>query len=88
MATRVSKAAAAPLSNQQLALELVKTTLAGNVRAGFSDELILENIKHANKLVAERARLDGAYAVGLYRNILNRLEQPPVEKKNLDNSDQ
>ncbi|CAM4334874.1 Glycosyl transferase family 1 domain-containing protein [Bordetella tumbae] len=75
MATRVSKAAAVALSNQQLALELVKATLVGNVRTGASDELILNNIKDVNTLTVERSRLDAAYAVRLYTNILNRLEQ-------------
>jgi len=88
MATRMSKAASNTLSNQQLALEIVKATLVGSVRAGISDDLILNNVSHANKLAAERARLDGAYAVRLYRNILSRLEQPPVEKQAPDSSEQ
>lgn len=80
MATRVSKAAAVELSNQQLALELVKATLVGNAgRSAVFDELIMNNTKKdVSKFTVERARLDGAYAVRLYRNILSRLE-PPVE---------
>ncbi|CAM4092903.1 hypothetical protein [Bordetella tumulicola] len=80
MATRVSKAAAAELSNQQLALELVKATLVGNVaRSAVLDELIMNNTKKdVSKFTVERARLDAAYAVRLYRNILSRLE-PPIE---------
>ncbi|OZI56387.1 hypothetical protein [Bordetella genomosp. 4] len=75
MATRTSKTAAAARSNEQLALELVKATLLGSVRTSISDELILGNVKDANKLVLERARLDGAYAVRLYTDIIGRLEK-------------
>ncbi|OZI48362.1 glycosyltransferase [Bordetella genomosp. 4] len=75
MATRASKAAAAARSNEQLALELVKATLVGSVRTGISDELILNGVKDANKLTLERARLDGAYAVRLYIDILGRLDR-------------
>lgn len=81
MATRASKATAVTLSNEQLALELVKATLLGNAaRSGASDELILNNTKKdVNKFTVERARLDGAYAVRLYQNILSRLELSAAE---------
>lgn len=83
MATRISKAATSALSNQQLALELVKATLVGNAaRSSASDELILNNTKKdVNKFTVERARLDSAYAVRLYQNILSRLE-PSAEPPN------
>lgn len=87
MATRTSKSSAVAMSNQQLALELVKATLVGSVHAGISDDLILKNVSHANKLATERARLDAAYAVRLYRNILSRLEQPLVEKQSPDSTE-
>src|SRR5690606_30314871 len=74
MATRASKAVSAAISNQQLTLELVRMVLAGSVRAGIPDDLILSSTKDANKLTIERARLDSAYAVRLYNNILARLE--------------
>ena len=81
MATRASKAASAELSNQQLALELVKATLvSAAARSSMSDELLLNKAKqNVNQFTVERARLDGAYAVRLYRNILTRLETPPAE---------
>jgi len=79
MATRARKPAATSSANEQLALELVKATLLSNVRTGVPDELILEDIKSAHKLVTERARLDGGYAVRLYRNILSRLEAQSAE---------
>ncbi|GAB3087639.1 hypothetical protein GCM10027287_29700 [Bordetella muralis] len=73
-ATCGPNAASTTLSNAQLALELVRATLIGNVRAGISDELISNGVKDANKLATERAKLDGVYAVQLYADILGRLD--------------
>ena len=81
MATRASKAASAELSNQQLALELVKATLVSTAaRASMTDELLLNKAKqNVSKFTIERSRWDAVYAVRLYRNILTRLETPPAE---------
>lgn len=79
MATRSTTTPSTALSNQQLAIELVKATLLGNVRAGIPDELILNNVKDADRLTLERARLDGAYSVRLYQNILSRLDKHSLE---------
>lgn len=75
MATRASKTATSALTNEQLALELTKVALAGSVRVGISDEVILNNTRDANKLALERARLDSAYVARLYISIRNRLDQ-------------
>jgi len=85
MATRAPKAATAARSNEQLALELVKATLLGSVRTSIPDELILNNIKDANKITVERSRLDGAYAVRLYTDILGRLNKQSQDKQSTDN---
>lgn len=80
MATRTSKPATEVLSNEQLALELAKAILVGSVRAGIPDDLILNNVKDANKLTLEKVRLDGAYAALLYADILGRLDKQSAKK--------
>lgn len=80
MLTPESQNAPTTLSNQQIALELVKSTLLGSVRSGIPDALILQSVQDANKLAAERARLDSFYAVRLYTSVLDRLEKSQEPK--------
>ncbi|OZI56388.1 hypothetical protein CAL20_13210 [Bordetella genomosp. 4] len=60
---------------QQLALELIAAAFVGPSRTGAADELILNSGCDAEELVAERARLDGAYAVQIYTKILMQLDK-------------
>jgi len=63
-------------SNQKLALELVKATLVSNTTySTTAANLISNNMnRDINKLMAEQANLDAAYAARLYRDTLDRLE--------------
>lgn len=79
MTTREKPLNPEEMTNQQLALELVRAVLLGSVRQGIPDELILNSVKDANTLTLERARLDGAYAVRLYKDILARLNKQEKE---------
>ncbi|GAA5233029.1 hypothetical protein GCM10025795_13170 [Verticiella sediminum] len=64
------------ISNQQLALELVKAALAGGAIKGSTVEKEdIQDIDSVNMLVLHRARLDAAYIVRLYSGLVNRLEQ-------------
>ncbi|GAB3333686.1 hypothetical protein GCM10027565_28250 [Bordetella tumulicola] len=76
MVINETKSDSAALSNQHLAVEFAIATLASNVtRSTVSADLILNNTKKdVNKFTIEQARLDGAYAVRLYKNIMSALE--------------